>query len=123
MNYDDSNDHGMDEQVKEVGLYSRLISKRNTTHDNLVDMSISNITLWKVDKNKRIFEIILYIISFGIIFILEIFFPKLTIKLRCKPAYIEDAEYVEVINKKDKSQLIKLTIETYGGKEIEMQNL
>ena len=123
MNYDDSNDHGMDEQVKEVGLYSRLISKRNTTHDNLVDMSISNITLWKVDKNKRIFEIILYIVSLGIIFILEIFFPKLTIKLRCKPAFIEDAEYVEVINKKDKSQLIKLTIETYGGKEIEMQNL
>ena len=123
MNYDDNNDHSIDDLIKEVGLYSRLISKRNTTHDNLVDMSISSITLWKEDKNKRIFEIILYIVSFGIIFILECFFPKLTFKLRCKPAFIEDAEYVQVINKKGKSKLIKLTIETYGGKEIEMQNL
>ena len=124
MNYeDDNNDHAIEELIKEVGLYSRLISKRNTTHDNLVDMSISNITLWKVDPNKRIFEIILYIFSFGIIFLLEFFFPKITFKLRCKPAFIEDAEYVQVINKRGKSKLIKLTIETYGGKEIELQTL
>ena len=124
MHYeDDNNGHEIDELVKEVGLYSRLISKRNTTHDNLVDMSIANITLWKMDKNKRIFEIILYIISFGIIFILEFLFPKITFKLRCKPAYIEDAEYVQVINKRGKSKLIKLTIEKIGGKEIELQNL
>ena len=124
MNYeDDNNDHGIDDLIKEVGLYSRLISKRNTTHDNLVDMSIANITLWKVDKNKRIFELILFIISFGIIFVLEIFFPKLTFKLRCKPAFIEDAEYVQIINKRGKTKLIKLTIETYGGKQIELQNL
>ena len=123
MHYEDDNiDHGIDNLIKEVGLYSRLISKRNTTHDNLVDMSISNITLWKVDKNKRIFEIILYIISFGIIFLLELLFPKVTFKLRCKPAYIEEAEYVQIINKRGQSQLIKLTIEPYGGKEIELQN-
>ena len=98
MYYDDDiNGHGIEDLVKEVGLYSRLISKRNTTHDNLVDMSIANITLWKVDKNKRMFEIILYIVSFGIIFGLEFFFPKITLKLRCKPAFIEDAEYVQVI--------------------------
>ena len=124
MHYEDDNDgKGIEELVKEVGLYSRLISKRNTTHDNLVDMSIENITLWKIDKNKRNFEIILYILSFGIIFILEFFFPKITFKLRCKPAYIEDAEYVQIINKRGKSKLIKLTIETFGGKEIELQNL
>ena len=119
----ENNGHEMDDLIKEVGLYSRLISKRNTTHDNLVDMSITTITLWKVDKNKRIFELILYIITFGIIFILEYFFPKITLKLRCRPAYIEDAEYVEVINKRGKSKLIKLTMEKYGGKEIELQNL
>lgn len=124
MHYEDENNgHEMDGLIKEVGLYSRLISKRNTTHDNLVDMSIESITLWKIDKNKRIFEIILYIISFGIVFILELFFPKITFKLRCKPAYIEDADYVQIINKRGKAKLIKLIIENFGGKEIELQNL
>ena len=122
---DDNNGHGIDNLIKEVGLYSRLISKRNTTHDNLVDMSIKNITLWKVDKNKRIFEIILYIFSLGIIFILEFFYPKITFKLRCKPAFIEEAEYVQIINKRGKSKLIKLNIELNGngGQEIELPNL
>ena len=124
MHQDDENyDHGIDELEKEVGLYSRLISKRNTTHDNLVDMSIASITLWKVDENKRIFEIILYVISLGIIFLLEFFFPKITFKLRCKPALIEEAEYVQVINKRGKSQLIKLSIESNEGREIELQDL
>ena len=124
MNYeDDNNSHTLEDLIKEVGLYSRLISKRNTTHDNLVDMSIKNITLWKVDRNKRIFEIVLYIISFGIIFILEFFFPKITFKLRCKPAYIEDAEYVQIINKRGQSKLIKLRIESFINKEIELQTL
>ena len=124
MYEDDNNGHGIDNLIKEVGLYSRLISKRNTTHDNLVDMSIENITLWKVDKNKRIFEIILYILSFGIIFILELFYPKITFKLRCKPAYIDEAEYVQIINKRGKTKLIKLTKESNNiGKEIELQLL
>ena len=115
--------NGLDNMIKEVGVYSRLISKRNTTHDNLVDMSIEKVTLWKIDKKKRICEIILYIISFGIIFILELFFPELAFKLRCRPAFIDDAEYVQVINKKGKSKLIKLNVEYHEGKEIEMQNL
>ena len=119
----EENINNFDYTIKEVGLYSRLISKRNTTHDNLVDMSIEKITLWKKDQKKRICEIIIYIISFGIIFILEYFFPKLSLKLRCIPAYIDDAEYVEVIDKKGKMQLIELNIEHFGGKEIEMQNL
>ena len=112
-----------DNLIKEVGLYSRLISKRNTTHDNLVDMSIEKITLWKMDPKKRICEIILYIISLGIIFILEFFFPQIIYKLRCLPAYIDDAEYVQVLNKKGKSKLIKLNKVNYEKKEIELQNL
>ena len=114
---------GFDYLIKEVGLYSRLISKRNTTHDNLVDMSIEKITLWKIDSKKRICEIILYIISFGIIFILELLFPQIIYKLRCLPAYIDDAEYVQVLNKKGKSKLIKLNKINHGGKDIELQNL
>ena len=119
----DENGDGFDYLIKEVGIYSRLISKRNTTHDNLVDMSIEKITLWKKDQKKRICEIILYFITFGIIFILELFFPKLTLKLRCRPSYIDDAEYVEVKNKKGKTDLIELNTEVSGGMEIEMQNL
>ena len=119
----EENGTDFDYSIKEVGLYSRLISKRNTTHDNLVDMSIEKITLWKKDPKKRICEIILYVISFGIIFILEYFFPKLALKLRCRPAFIDDAEYVEVITKRGKNKLIELKTEIFGGKEIEMQNL
>ena len=119
----EENGNDFEYMIKEIGLYSRLISKRNTTHDNLVDMSIEKITLWKIEPKKRICEIILYIISFGIIFILELFFPKLAIKLRCRPAFIDDAEYVQIINKRGKTNLLKLNIDNYGGKEIEMQNL
>ena len=119
----EGNLEGFDYLIKEVGLYSRLISKRNTTHDNLVDMSIEKITLWKIDSKKRICEIILYIISFGIIFILELLFPQIIYKLRCLPAYIDDAEYVQVLNKKGKSKLIKLNKINHGGKDIELQNL
>ena len=115
--------NGVEHLIKEVGLYSRLISKRNTTHDNLVDMSIEKITLWKTDEKKRICEIILYIISLGIIFILELFFPQIIYKLRCLPAYIDDAEYVQILNKKGKSELIKLNKVNKGGKEIELENL
>ena len=42
----EENGTDFDYSIKEVGLYSRLISKRNTTHDNLVDMSIEKITLF-----------------------------------------------------------------------------
>ena len=119
----EGNLEGFDYLIKEVGLYSRLISKRNTTHDNLVDMSIEKITLWKIDSKKRICEIILYIISFGIIFILELLFPQIIYKLRCLPAYIDDAEYVQVLNKKGKSKLIELNKINHGGKDIELQNL
>ena len=49
--------NGFDNMIKEVGIYSRSISKHNTTHDNLVDMSIEKITLWKKDPKKRICEI------------------------------------------------------------------
>ena len=119
----EENGNDFEYMIKEIGLYSRLISKRNTTHDNLVDMSIEKITLWKIDQKKRICEIILYIVSFGIIFILELFFSKLAIKLRCRPAFIDDAEYVQIINKRGKTNLLKLNIDNYGDKEIEMQNL
>ena len=119
----EENTNGVEHLIKEVGLYSRLISKRNTTHDNLVDMSIEKITLWKTDEKKRICEIILYIISLGIIFILELFFPQIIYKLRCLPAYIDDAEYVQILNKKGKSELIKLNKVNKGGKEIELENL
>ena len=115
--------NGFDSMIKEVGIYSRSISKHNTTHDNLVDMSIEKITLWKKDPKKRICEIILYFISLGIIFILEFFFAKLTLKLRCIPAYIDDAEYVFIENKTGKTYLVKLITESFGGKIIEMQNL
>ena len=108
---------------KEVGLYSRLISRRNTTHDNLVDMSIQSITLWKIDKKKRTTEIVLYIISIGILFILEFFFPKIIIKLRCIPTFIDDAEYVLITNKHGKSKFIKLICNPKGGQELELQNI
>ena len=123
INEENENGNAFNNLIKEVGLYSRLISKRNTTHDNLVDMSIEKITLWKMDPKKRICEIILYIISFGIIFILEFFFPQIIYKLRCLPAYIEDAEYVQILNKKGKSKLIKLNKVNYEKKEIVLQNL
>jgi hypothetical protein len=45
--------NGFDSMIKEVGIYSRSISKHNTTHDNLVDMSIEKITLWKKDPKKE----------------------------------------------------------------------
>ena len=68
-----------------IEIKTRQKSKKNSTHDSMVDLDIKNASLWKINKLKHIFEIFLYFFSLGILFIIQEFiFPNLFIILSCQ---------------------------------------
>ena len=61
----------------DIVIKSRQKSKKNSTHDRMVDLNIKNASLWKINKYKHIFEIFLYFLSLRIIHLIQEFiFPN-----------------------------------------------
>ena len=95
-----------------IEIKTRQKSKKNSTHDSMVDLDIKNASLWKINKLKHIFEIFLYFLSLGILFIIQEFiFPNLFIILSCQSCKINEAQYIKIITKSNKIYIILLRIE------------
>ena len=98
---------------KNVEILIRQKIKKNNTHDNIVDISIKSASLWKKDSKKNKCAIFLYIITFGILYIIQNFYyPGIFIYLNCVPSFIDDAQYILIINKNEEKIIIKLKRET-----------
>ena len=96
----------------DIIIKSRQKSKKNCTHDSMVDLDIKNASLWKINKYKHIFEIILYFLSLGIIYLIQEFiFPNLFIILSCQGCNIKEAQYIKKITKTKRIYIIPLRFE------------
>ena len=97
----------------EIKIIKRNIE--NNTHEVYEDQKIKRITSWRKSRNKFCKNLIYNILSFGILHIISLFYPRLYIKLYCNPWQAKECDYflVEDINdnvilcplerKKDKS--------------------
>ena len=104
----------------DIIIKSRQKSKKNSTHDSMVDLDIKNASLWKINKYKHIFEIILYFLSLGIIYLIQEFiFPNLFIILSCQACNIKEAQFIKIITKTKRIYIISLRFEK--KKEIESE--
>ena len=72
----------------------------NYTHDVNVDNQISSISAWRKSKTKFNKNFIKNILSLGILHIISLFFPKLYLKLYCKPCPPKESDFflIEDIN-------------------------
>ena len=96
----------------DIVIKSRQKSKKNSTHDSMVDLDIKNASLWKLNKYKHIFEIFLYFLSLGIIYLIQEFiFPNLFIILSCQACNIKEAQYIKIITKTKRIYIIPLRFE------------
>ena len=69
-------------QIKEISIIPRTI--KNYTHFSVIDSSIQTITSWRRSKTKFRINLIFNILSFGILHLISLFYPKLYIRLYCK---------------------------------------
>ena len=72
----------------------------NYTHKVNVDNQISSISAWRKSKTKFNKNFIKNILSLGILHIISLFFPKLYLKLYCKPCTPKESDFflIEDIN-------------------------
>lgn len=96
-----------------VKFRMRNEENNNTTHDNRVDHSIENATLWKLDYTKHVFALLLYLFSLGIVYLLTMIFPSWQILLTLKPATIDEAEYIVITDNNSEKHIQLITKEFY----------
>ena len=94
----------------------------NNTHEVNEDLKIKRITSWRKSQNKFMKNLIYNILSFGILHLVSLFFPRLYIKLYCNPRPVKECDYFLVENiygeallcpmkrRKDKNTLNKFSI-------------
>ena len=72
----------------------------NYTHTVNVDSQISSISAWRKSKTKFNKNLIKNILSLGILHIISLFYPKLYLKLYCKPCTPKESDFflIEEIN-------------------------
>ena len=67
----------------EIKLIRRTLE--NNTHEVYEDSRIKKITSWRKSQNKFFHNLIYNILSFGILHLLSLYYPKLYVKLYCNP--------------------------------------
>ena len=80
----------------EIKLLRRNLD--NNTHEVYEDLNIKKITSWRKSQNKFMKNLIFNILSFGILHLISLFFPRLYIKLYCNPRPVKECDYFLVEN-------------------------
>ena len=70
----------------------------NNTHEVIEDSKLKRITSWRLSKNKFKKSLIFNILTFGILHIISLIYPKLYIKLYCDPWPAKECDYFLVEN-------------------------
>ena len=101
-----------------VNIQKRLKVNNNSTHDSFADQQIKKATLWKIHSHKQICAVIIYILTFGVVFLITRISTKLYLVLLCVPSTIKDAQYILITDIHNINYLIPLAIETFPSHEL-----
>ena len=91
-----SNTLDINNTLEEIKIIRRTIE--NNTHEVIEDTKIKKITSWRKSKYKFKKNLIFNILSFGILHIISLFYPKLYIKLYCNPWPAKESDFFLVEN-------------------------
>ena len=83
--------------------------KRNTennTHLNIVDESIKCILCYKIVSWKFFISLILYICTFGIIYIFAKIFPKIYLALNCTQCVISESSIFVIVDEENNYHIV-----------------
>jgi len=86
----------INEEENEIKFIKRTIE--NNTHEVIEDTKIKKITSWRKSKEKFFHNLIYNILSFGILHIISLFYPKLYLKLYCNPWIPKECDFFLVEN-------------------------
>ena len=82
--------------TNEIKLIKRTFE--NNTHEVYEDLNIKKITSWRKSQNKFMKNLTYNILSFGILHLISLFYPRLYIKLYCNPWTAKECDYFLVEN-------------------------
>ena len=85
-----------EDKSNEIKILKRTIY--NNTHEVVQDSKLKTITSWRKSKSKFLKSLILNIMTFGILHIISLFYPKLYIKLYCNPWPPKECDFFLVEN-------------------------
>ena len=85
-----------DEKSNEIKIKKRTLE--NFTHEVLEDIKLKTITSWRKSKSKFLKSLIFNILTFGILHIISLYYPKLYVKLYCNPWPGKECDFFLVEN-------------------------
>ena len=80
----------------EINIIRR--NQENNTHEVLEDKKLKRVTSWKKSEKKFKQSLIFNILSFGIVHLISLFYPKFYIKLYCIPWQAKECDFFLVEN-------------------------
>ena len=86
----------LDNQENQIKLIKRTLE--NNTHVVIEDTKLKNITSWRKSQTKFLQNLIFNILSFGILHIISLHYPKLYLKLYCNPWPPKECDFFLVEN-------------------------
>ena len=89
--------------VNEIHLRKRTLE--NNTHEVNEDKKIKRITSWRKSQNKFLKNLKYNILSFGLLHLFSLIFPKLYINLYCNPSSVKESDFFLVENIYDQAEL------------------
>ena len=89
--------------VNEIHLRKRTLE--NNTHEVNEDKKIKRITPWRKSQNKFLKNLKYNILSFGLLHLFSLIFPKLYINLYCNPSSVKESDFFLVENIYDQAEL------------------
>ena len=89
--------------VKEIKFIPR--TEFTNTHRNPIDDHIESLSTWKINHFRKSVTILLYFLSFGILFLLTFIFPTIILKLYCNKDNPENSDYILITDYDHKKYL------------------
>ena len=83
-------------QENEIKIIKRTL--KNNTHLVLEDTRLKSITSWRKSQKKFLQNLIFNFLSFGILHIVSLYYPKLYLKLYCNPWPPKECDFFLVEN-------------------------
>ena len=80
----------------QINIIRRTIE--NNTHEVIEDFKLKRITSWRLSENKFKKSLIFNILTFGILHLISLIYPKLYLKLYCNPWPAKESDYFLVEN-------------------------
>jgi magnesium-transporting ATPase (P-type) len=88
-------------------------TSENHTHENIIDENIREITSWKTQDSTLKRNLVFYILTFGILYLIVKIFPSLYIKLNCVPCDANNADLFIIIDENNQTHILPIERENF----------